>query len=257
MRPRILTVDDLPLTDINPASPIPLYHQIELDLREMILTGKLIPHDMLPPELDLSRRYGVGRHTMRHALARLTSDGLIERHIGRGTFVRSLVDRKHFYLDRSFTKQMAQMGLVARSKLLNTSMGTISEAHPRQLHSKIGQTCFYMERLRFGDDDPVGMQRSIIVTERCPGIEGYNFEIASLYEILSQVYELPIQRIEHSISATSATPSQTKLLDIHEGAALLVVNTNAFLADNEIIEYTTSYYRADRYEYITSHTFGS
>lgn len=254
MRPRYLTVKDLSLTKVDPASPIPLYHQIELDLREMIQSGALTPHDMLPPELALCRAYGVGRHTMRHALSRLTADGLIERHVGRGTFIRSQVDRKRFYLDRSFTKQMAQMGLVARSKVLTTKNGVISEVHPKPLHSKLGSRCFQLERLRFGSDEPIGLQRTIIVTERCPGIDIHSFEEKSLYETLSSTYDLSIERILHSISATSATPSQSNLLRVHEGAALLVVNTSAFLEDDDIIELTTSYYRADRYEYITAHT---
>ena len=255
MRPRYLAVKDLPLTTVDSVSPIPLYHQIELDLREMILSGTLAPNDMLPPELELCRAYDVGRHTMRHALTRLAADGLIERHVGRGTFVKSQMDRKQFYLDRSFTKQMAQMGLVARSEVLSTRKGTISEIHPKPLHSKLGYNCFQLERLRFGGDDPIGVQRAVIVTERCPDIDKHNFEECSLYETLASIYDLSIHRILHSISAASATPSQSKLLEIHEGAALLVVNTSAFLRDDDIIEQTTSYYRADRYEYITAHTF--
>lgn len=41
----------------------------------------------LPPERLLSMELGVGRHTLRRALALLEEDGLVVRHVGRGTFL--------------------------------------------------------------------------------------------------------------------------------------------------------------------------
>lgn len=43
----------------------------------------------LPPERQLSEQLGVGRNTIRKALALLESDGAVVRHVGRGTFIRS------------------------------------------------------------------------------------------------------------------------------------------------------------------------
>lgn len=43
----------------------------------------------LPPERQLSEQLGVGRDTIRKALALLESDGTVVRHVGRGTFIRS------------------------------------------------------------------------------------------------------------------------------------------------------------------------
>jgi DNA-binding GntR family transcriptional regulator len=39
------------------------------------------------------------------------------------------------------------------------------------------------------------------------------------------------------------------------GVPLLVVHTTAYLLDGNVIEDTTSYYRADKYEYHTSHRY--
>lgn len=43
----------------------------------------------LPPERQLASELGIGRNTVRRALAILERDGLIVRHVGRGTFITS------------------------------------------------------------------------------------------------------------------------------------------------------------------------
>ncbi|MEM7753426.1 MAG: FCD domain-containing protein [Pseudomonadota bacterium] len=46
------------------------------------------PGDRLPPERDLSERLGVTRGELRKAMTALEAEGLVERHVGRGTFLR-------------------------------------------------------------------------------------------------------------------------------------------------------------------------
>ncbi len=246
---------ELPISPVDPESPIPLYHQVEADLRELIRSGTLSPGDVLPPETELSRVYDVGRHTVRQALARLVADQLIERKAGRGTSVKKQPDRTRFYLDRSFTRQMADLGRTARSQVLTTATGTIDSNAPQPLQSKRGTDYFYLERLRFGDDEPVGLQAARIATDRCPDLEQHDFNRLSLYDVLSREYRLAITRIEHTVSATLADPQQAELLRVRAGDPLLVIKTAAFLDNDEIIEFTTSHYRADRYEYSTTHTY--
>jgi len=91
-------------------SPIPLYHQIEGHLRQLIVSGQLPANTVLPPELELGTWYGVGRHTMRTALTNLVNDRLISRRAGVGTYVLAQTQHNNFYLNRSFTHQITAMG---------------------------------------------------------------------------------------------------------------------------------------------------
>lgn len=242
-------------TGIDPSSPVPLYFQVEADLRRRIQSGELAPGAALPTEHDLCREYGVSRFTVRAALARLVADRLISRSAGRGTFVLPRSDRIRFYLDVSFSQQMAELGRQARSRVLGASAGHVAESDPAALRADLGAPCFRLSRLRFGDDEPIGIQHTTVLTRRCPGIEAYDFANESLYAILARDYDLPVSQIQHVVSAAAADAEQAELLDITEGDALLVVYTTAFLGKSEVLEYTASYYRADRYEYSTTHTF--
>lgn len=245
---------NLPLSRLDSDSPIPLYRQIEDDLRRLIQTGVLPPGGTLPPEIELCRAYGVGRQTMRMALLRLAADDLIARYAGRGTFIKAQPDRLAFYLDRSFTRQMAEMGRQAHSKVLEMISGIIDTQSPLPLRDHLGAPCLRLVRLRYGDSEPVGIQASTILTEQCPGIVDVDFSRMSLYEVLATQYRLPIAEITHTVSATTADDLQAALLQITAGAPLLIVNTTALLQTGDVIEQTVSYYRADRYQYSTTHT---
>lgn len=53
----------------------------------IVVERRLAPGDKLPNEIDLAQELGVSRTTLREALHVLVSQGLLEVHRGRGTFV--------------------------------------------------------------------------------------------------------------------------------------------------------------------------
>jgi len=249
------SLDDLPIQPVDDSSPVPLYHQVETSLRALIQEGVLSPGDLLPPEVELSRAFGVGRHTMRMALSRLADAHLITRKAGRGTVVSRQTGRLQFFLDRSFTRQMADLGRRARSRVLQAFSGVVDDDAPPVLKSRSGEPCFTLMRLRYGDEEPVGLQKSIVLTKKCPGLEGHDFNEESLYEVLARLYRLEVHEIKHTVTAVAADDLKAELLQVSPGDPLLLVNTTAYLASGEIIEFTTSYYRTDLYEYSTRDTF--
>jgi GntR family transcriptional regulator len=70
----------------------PMYQQIAEKLRAQIESGELAPGDQLPTELELRDRYSSSRNTIRDAIKRLTSQGLVETRPGQGTFVTRRID---------------------------------------------------------------------------------------------------------------------------------------------------------------------
>jgi GntR family transcriptional regulator len=253
----LIDISALDIGSLNSESPVPLYHQIENDLRRLIGSGKLPPNATLPSEKALCRAYGVSRHTMRKALARLVADDLITRRAGRGTRVKARADRMKFYLDRSFTRQMADMGREARSRVLKVATGIVDQTYPGAFHDSLGSECLRLVRLRFGDDEPIALQSSVVLMDQCPGLNEYDFNRESLYDILAREYHLVITEIQHTISAVVADAFQAELLRVEHNAPLLLVKTIAMLEHEQVIESTITYYRADRYEYRTTDVYSS
>jgi GntR family transcriptional regulator len=252
MAPHQLSLVEFPITPVNVNSPIPLYYQVEADLRALLHSPAVATGDLLPTELELAQAYGVGRHTIRTALGRLVNDHLITRKAGHGTVVSAPKDRRHFSLARSFSRQMEEMGLSPRSVVLEKQTGIISVSDPAALQAWVGAPCLRLIRLRYGSDEAIALQRAIVVTEHCPGLERYDFARESLYDVLNHSYHLIITDINHTVSAITADKKQAELLNVDVRAPLLRVTTSAWLESGDIIELSIADYRADKYEYTTT-----
>lgn len=57
------------------------------DLHRRISEGRLKLGMRLPTERELAVEYGAARNTVRKTMVRLVAEGLVERHVGRGSFV--------------------------------------------------------------------------------------------------------------------------------------------------------------------------
>lgn len=62
-------------------------HGAVQDLRRRISDGTYASGQQIPPERVLSEDYGIARNTLRQALRALEEEGLLVRHVGKGTFV--------------------------------------------------------------------------------------------------------------------------------------------------------------------------
>src|SRR5208282_3074830 len=74
---------------LQPESHIPLYIQLRDQLRSLVHAGDLRPGDRIPASRELALTLGVHRTTVANAYAELESEGLIQGHVGRGTFIRA------------------------------------------------------------------------------------------------------------------------------------------------------------------------
>ena len=66
---------------------MPKYLQISTWLKELIQTGRYKEGEKLPSEIELSKVCEVNRNTLRQAISRLTTEGMLRKEKGMGTFV--------------------------------------------------------------------------------------------------------------------------------------------------------------------------
>src|SRR6266576_3603538 len=77
----------LPLIVVDSRHPQPLYRQVETQIRDGILAGRMRPGARLPGVRTLAKELGLARITVSVAYDELAADGLIERTVGSGSRV--------------------------------------------------------------------------------------------------------------------------------------------------------------------------
>jgi GntR family transcriptional repressor for pyruvate dehydrogenase complex len=81
---------DIIISRIEKAPDIP--SMVVNQVVELISTGTLKPGDRLPSELEMTRRFGISRISLREAMKLLEAKGFIESQGRKGKYVKSVVD---------------------------------------------------------------------------------------------------------------------------------------------------------------------
>jgi GntR family transcriptional regulator len=138
----------------------PKYRVIADDLGSKIRGGELVPGSALPPQKELSARYGVTLATLRQALQQLEDEGLLSQQPGRGTFVAE--PRAAYRLDslRGFAEDLRAQGHLVTTQILAQ---TVAQP-PAWASAHLGGTAHAvrLERLRLLAGHPVVHQVSWI-----------------------------------------------------------------------------------------------
>ena len=75
---------------INNASGVPIYEQIEEQIKGLIMTGELVAGDALPSMRVLAKELKISVITTKRAYEDLERDGFIESVVGKGSFVKAV-----------------------------------------------------------------------------------------------------------------------------------------------------------------------
>jgi GntR family transcriptional regulator len=128
--------------------------KIQESLLTMIRERKLKPGDQIPTEIELCDLLGVGRSSLREAVAQMISHGLLERVQGRGTFIRQISLKLQGGLDdlMSVTDMIKSVGAVPSTSRIQMETIAASESLAEKLAIKPGDPCVRIERVRRADD---------------------------------------------------------------------------------------------------------
>ena len=228
-------------------SKLPIYHQLYEILRGRIVRGDWQPGQMIPAESEIVQLYKVSRITARQALDELVQDGLIVRERGRGSFVAQPTLDKTMMRIKSFTDDMAQRGLKAKTKVLKKEIVPAPPEIAQRLDIPELEELVRFERLRMAGDEPLSIEESFLIHRACPGILSHDFAQESLREVLSRDYGIRWSRATQHIRAILAPPVTANLLGVKPKSALLYVERVSYDEQNVPREFLRIMYRGDRY----------
>lgn len=135
------------ISELEPVRRTKVYEEVAERIRRLITDRRLRPGDRLPPERELSERFGVSRTSVRDAIRVLELTGLLEPRQGEGTVVRELspdalaqplasvlVHNRALLADLLDVRKMIEPGLAARAASHRTAadVAKLEEIFTRQ-----------------------------------------------------------------------------------------------------------------------------
>lgn len=224
----------------------PIWQSIHATLSGEIAAGIYHPGARLPTEADLASRFGVNRHTVRHALAALSEAGLVTSRRGAGVFVTARPTEYPLGRRVRFHQNVAATGRTPsrRLTLLETRPSSAKEAAALGLAQ--GDQVHVVEGLSLVDGQPVAHFRSVLDAARFPDLLRHLADRPSLTAALKACGLGDYTRRETRLTAKLATSLQALHLQLKEGAPILrSVAINADAAGLPV-EYGITWFAGDR-----------
>ena len=239
---------------VDRAKPVPLYHQVKESLRERIEAGEWPPGSRIPTEKELAAEYGVSQITVRQALARLATEGLVERCQGRGTFVSQPSVVQDILDLGGFSAALASSGVEIETQLLGATVVAASEGVARHLKVAQGAPVIEVRRVRLTGGVPISLQTSYMPSELCHPILDRDLAHESLFSLLTEVCGLELVRAEEVLSAITVDEYEAKVLLVAPGSPAFLVRRTTFDRNGTPVEFVKSVLRGDKCKFTAALT---
>lgn len=223
--------------------------RLALLLRERIASGEIAPGSRLASEPALALEHGVSRVTVRRALDSLAADGLIDRRVGSGTFVREPETPAPIVADfANMLTHLVEMGRRTGVRLVSFAYTQPPEAVAQALGLQPGERTQRSVRVRLIDGHPFSY-----LTTHVPERIGLAYSEADLASVpllsLLERSGTVVERANQTISATLASPDVAEALGLEIGSPLLSLTRIVFGPDGRGVEHLHALYRPDRYTF--------
>lgn len=232
-------------------SRYPLYLKLYDILYDKIKTGEYPAGSYLPTENELAKMYSVSRITIRNALDLLVEKGLIAKKKGSGSYVKPQLIDQPVNTVVFFEQDMARFGHRPTTHLLRNTL-VYADSHIAEcLGIPENTKMICVVRLRFANDEPLCLEMSYLIYDRCPGVLNKDFSNASLRDYLKSEYDIVWHSATQQIYAITASPEIAPLLNLKRGDPVLYIERMSSCKEGPPMEFLMAYYRGDRY-YLTA-----
>jgi GntR family transcriptional regulator len=225
--------------------------QRETRERVLELIEPLEVGDSIPSERQLSIDLAVSRLTVRAALDELVREGYLVRRRGAGTFVAEPKVAKGGIDIASFSDDMRARGLTPGSRTLELRTIPAGARLGRLLRVSPSEPVVAVKRLRLADGDPMAVELLHVRSSLVPGLTASDLEENSFYELLASRYDISIVGGTQTVEPTVTNEEESQVLGVPLHSPALLFERVTRTSEANVVEYTSSTYRGDRYRLVT------
>ncbi len=227
------------------STKIPITYQIAQLLRAEITRGTYLPGAKLPTELQLVEDYAVSVITVQRALRELEDEGLIERHRGRGTFVRKDISvlemNTQSALELMFSDEFDAGTEILEKKLVDTP----AHLRLRFESDKVYEIC----RIARIDGRPWSYSVHYVLPEFGKQMTLVKLRRYPMFRILREQFGLDLRNVEINLESVTPPLQISRLLEIDPLTPVLLFKGALFASDGRLVHTPEIWFRGDRFQF--------
>jgi GntR family phosphonate transport system transcriptional regulator len=224
----------------------PIWQAIAADLRGDIAEGRYRQGEKLPTEAVLAARFGVNRHTIRHAVSALVDEGLVHTRRGSGAFVTSAPTDYPIGKRVRFHENLRAAGRAPAKTVLALETRAATAGEAKALQIAVKDPVLAYQGLSSADGQPIALAEALYPLVRLPGLEVAMAEAQGITAALSAIGVRDYTRVSTRVTAVLATATQALHLQIREGAPLIRTSSLSVDPDGRPVELGRTWFAGDK-----------
>jgi GntR family phosphonate transport system transcriptional regulator len=223
-----------------------IWSDIAQTLRGEIGSGLYPPGARLPTEAALATRFGVNRHTVRHALAALAEDGIVQPRRGAGVFVTARPTVYPLGRRVRFHQIIAAEGKVPSRQIRRVETRPATEAEAGDLQLSKGSAVHVVEGVSMADGQPLAAFQSVFPAARFSDLPAAITARGSITAALADCGLADYTRAATRITARTAPAVLALALQVAERSAVLETVAINIDAAGVPVEFGTTWFAGER-----------
>ncbi|MCG9554330.1 GntR family transcriptional regulator [Vibrio sp. Isolate31] len=226
----------------------PLYSQVKQLFIQRLIDKSWKPGMHLPSEQQLAKELNVSQGTVRKALDEMSTEKLVIRKQGRGTFIAEHTDEKtlfHFFklVDQNGNRQAPNSEVISSTKRVATKL------EAEKLNLTKNEKVIEILRGRLLEGHPAILEYIVLPSSIFTREIEKDTLPNNLYSYYQREFFQSVTKANENLSAIAAQEATAKYLNIQTGSPILKIERLAMALDNTPIELRISYCLTENYSY--------
>ncbi len=231
---------------------IPKFKSIQNYLLNGIASGEFPAGAQIPTELELAEKFGVSRMTVNRAISDLTSQNVLTRTAGKGTFVTGQKSATSPANIGDIQKEVLARNHRYSAKVLIQKSIPADEATALGLGIPTGSNVYYCQIIHYENGLSLILENRYINPTFVPDFIHQDFSKITPTGYLLEKHGL--SRMEQAIEAIACSKNHAQLLEIAEGEPCLYITRRTWDKHN-IISVSNFVAPGIRYKYFFSRNY--
>lgn len=231
------------------SGPIPVYYQLQNELKKYIEDGVWGPGESIPSSRNIAETYSVSMGTVQKAVANLEKEKYLHCIQGKGTFVATTGIKQESLRYTLLREDFEGDDLTFKVKTLGIDV--IKGFQPANNYLKIAnnEQLYCIKRVFMSKNEPIVYNVSYLPYNMFNDFKNKVAKFVdrmTMYELIEQKYGLPTVRNKELFGIAVADEDVAEVLKIEKGKSLLSTEMLSYTYKDTPYEYRLSYWVIDK-----------